>query len=79
MGSVGATKNVPLKNITDNDILVFQGGKESGIEILKDARKYTTFRAVGNSMKYRLNKENGEVQSSPYWNVIKNMYLRKGK
>ena len=76
MGSVGNTTQ-PLKTITNDSILVFQGGKTSSIKIEKDAKKYTTFRATGNNIKYRLNKETGEVQSSPYWNTIKNMYLRQ--
>lgn len=78
MGSVGNTQGIQhLKNITNDDILVFQGGKESSISIEKDTKKYTVFRATQNRRTYRLDKNTGEVQASPYWDVIKDMYLKR--
>ena len=69
-------KYEPLKEITNDSVLVYVGGQTvSSIVIDKDGKKYTNFHARGKSVKYRLNKENGEVQVSPYWNVIKGMYL----
>ena len=83
MGAVGRVNNsntmeMKKNNIVVGDTLVFQGGKEGAInKIEKVGKKYTTFRAGSYNIKYRVNHENGEVQVSPYWNVVKNMYIKK--
>ena len=48
--------------------LVFIGGKESDCTILKEGKKYIYFRSDSTNCKYRLDKESGIVQISPYWN-----------
>lgn len=55
--------------------LHFQGGAESEITVIKETKKYLVFRSSGNLMKYRLNKETGEVQDGTYHNVIKGLYV----
>lgn len=64
------------ESINDGDVLVFQGGKTSRISIIKDGRKYTEFRCIGNQCRYRFTKGTGEIQSAPYWNRIQGMYIK---
>ena len=57
-------------------ILHFRGGNISdNLSIIKETKKYIVFRCHDNTMKYRYNKETGEVQSGTYHNVIKGMWL----
>ena len=57
-------------------ILHFRGGKASeDLSIIKETKKYIVFRCHDNTMKYRYNKETGEVQNGTYHNVIKGMSL----
>ena len=57
-------------------ILHFRGGKTSdNLSIIKETKKYIVFRCHDNTMKYRYNKETGEVQNGTYHNVIKGMSL----
>lgn len=56
--------------------LYFNGGKTSEIKITKEGKKYLYFTANSNGVKYRMIKETGEIQISPYWNIGKNMYLK---
>ena len=54
--------------------LHFVGGKTSDkISIIKETKKYIEFRCLSNTMKYRYNKETGEVQDGTYHKVIKGM------
>lgn len=48
--------------------LFFIGGKTSECKITKEGRKYVYFTATANGAKYRVIKETGMVQISPYWN-----------
>ena len=60
-------------------ILHFVGGKTSeNLSIIKETKKYIIFRCHSNTMKYRYNKETGEVQNGTYHNVIKGMSLDIG-
>ena len=60
-------------------ILHFRGGKTSNdLSIIKETKKYIVFRCHENTMKYRYNKETGEVQNGTYHNVIKGMSLDIG-
>ena len=57
-------------------ILYFRGGNTSeNLSIIKETKKYITFRCHDNTMRYRYNKETGEVQNGTYHNVIKGMWL----
>lgn len=53
-------------------LLVFPNSK-SECTIIKETKKYITFRCKGNKMKYRYNKETKEVQDGTYFNVIKGL------
>lgn len=57
--------------------LNFIGGAKSTCTILKEGRKWIYFRADGNHVQYRLDKESGMVQVAPYWNTIKGMSVNK--
>ena len=60
-------------------VLHFVGGKTSdNLSIIKETKKYIVFRCHDNTMKYRYNKETGEVQNGTYHNVIKGMSLDIG-
>ena len=60
-------------------VLHFVGGKTSNeLSIIKETKKYIVFRCHENTMKYRYNKETGEVQNGTYHNVIKGMSLDIG-
>ena len=60
-------------------ILHFVGGKTSNdLSIIKETKKYIIFRCNDNTMKYRYNKETGEIQNGTYHNVIKGMSLDIG-
>ena len=60
-------------------ILHFVGGKTSNdLSIIKETKKYIIFRCHDNTMKYRYNKETGEIQNGTYHNVIKGMSLDIG-
>lgn len=60
------------KNMT----LHFVGGSTSDkLSVIKETKKYIVFRCHSNTMKYRYNKETGEVQDGTYHNVIKGMSL----
>lgn len=57
-------------------ILHFRGGKTSeDLSIINETKKYIVFRCHDNTMRYRYNKETGEVQNGTYHNVIKGMWL----
>lgn len=57
-------------------ILHFRGGNTSeNLSIIKETKKYIIFRCHDNTMKYRYNKETGEIQNGTYHNVIKGMWL----
>ena len=57
-------------------ILHFVGGKTSDdLSIIKETKKYIVLRCHDNTMRYRYNKETGEVQNGTYHNVIKGMWL----
>lgn len=55
--------------------LIFQNGSKSECEILKETKKYITFRCKGNLMKYRYNKETKEVQDGTYNRKIDRMHI----
>ena len=56
--------------------LHFVGGRASDkLSIIKETKKYIVFRCHSNTMKYRYNKETGEVQDGTYHNVIRGMSL----
>ena len=55
--------------------LHYIGGKTAKCRIEKETRKYIVFRSEGWNMKYRLNKETGEVQDGTYHNVLKGLYV----
>ena len=60
-------------------ILHFVGGNISkNLSIIKETKKYIILRCHDNTMRYRYNKETGEVQSGTYHNVIKGMSLDIG-
>ena len=60
-------------------ILHFVGGKTSKeLSIIKETKKYIVFRCHDNTMRYRYNKETGEVQNGTYHSVIKGMSLDIG-
>ena len=57
-------------------VLHFRGGNISdNLSIIKETKKYIVLRCHDNTMRYRYNKETGEVQSGTYHNVIKGMWL----
>ena len=57
-------------------ILHFRGGNTSeNLSIIKETKKYITLRCHDNTMRYRYNKETGEVQNGTYHNIIKGMWL----
>ena len=57
-------------------ILHFRGGNISeDLSIIKETKKYIVFRCHDNTMRYRYNKETGEVQDGTYHKVIKGMFL----
>lgn len=57
-------------------VLHFRGGNTSdNLSIIKETKKYIVLRCHDNTMRYRYNKETGEVQSGTYHNVIKGMWL----
>lgn len=53
--------------------LYFVGGIASEIVIIKETKAYMIFRAIHNGMRYRLNKETGEVQNAIYHTAIKGL------
>ena len=53
--------------------LIFVNNRKSECTIIKETKKYIIFRCNSNTMKYRLNKETGEVQDGTYHNVIKGL------
>lgn len=56
--------------------LHFVCGKTSDkLSIIKETKKYIVFRCLANTMKYRYDKETGEVQDETYHNVIQGMSL----
>ena len=55
--------------------LIFQNGSKGECEILKETKKYITFRCKGNLMKYRYNKETKEVQDGTYHRKIDRMHI----
>ena len=66
-------------NLKDYDILVNKVEPLSEIKILKDTKQYTNFQSSGGfGTKYRLKKSTGEIQSSPYWNTLKDLYVKSG-
>ena len=55
--------------------LHFVNGKTAEAKITKEGRKYTYFTAGSFNIKYRLNKETGEVEVSPYWRKEPKMHV----
>lgn len=53
--------------------LHFIGGKTAECKITKEGKKYIYFTAGSYGIKYRVDKESGAVQISPYWNTEKRM------
>ena len=54
----------------------FIGGIVREVEVFKETKKYLEVRVLGGfSTRYRVNKENGEVQDWTYHNVIKGLYV----
>ena len=53
--------------------LIFVNNRKAECTIIKETKKYIIFRCNSNTMKYRLNKETGEVQDGTYHNVIKGL------
>ena len=47
--------------------LHFIGGRTAEVKVTKDGRKYTYFTAGSYGIQYRVNKETGEIEVSPYW------------
>lgn len=57
-------------------ILHFIGGKTDTLDVLKETKKYLEVRTQhGCYIKYRINKETGEVQDGTYHSVIKGLYV----
>lgn len=54
-------------------ILHYQGGATAEAQVLKDGRKWIYIKTA--TGRYRVSKETGEVQISPYWNIGKDMYV----
>lgn len=57
-------------------LLVFPNSK-SKCTIIKQTKKYITFRCEGNMMKYRYNKETKEVQDGTYFNTINGLKVEE--
>lgn len=53
--------------------LVFIGGNKADCTILKETKKYITFRCKSNTMEYRYNKDTQEVQDGTYYKVLKGL------
>ena len=59
--------------------LVFPENRKYDCTILKETKKYITFRCNSNTMKYRYNKETKEVQDGTYHKVIKGLFIEQWK
>ena len=57
--------------------LVFPENRKSDCTILKETKKYITFRCNSNTMKYRYNKETKEIQDGTYRKVIKGLIIEQ--
>ena len=55
--------------------LHFINGGTSEINIEKEGRKWVYFMAKTTGIRYRVDKESGEVQVAPYWSTIKGIYV----
>lgn len=55
--------------------LHFVNGTTAEAKITKEGRKYTYFTAGSFNIKYRLNKETGEIEVAPYWRKEPKMYV----
>ena len=53
--------------------LYYQGGATAKAHVLKDGRKWIYIKTA--TGKYRVDKQTGEVQIAPYWNIGKDMYV----
>lgn len=58
-------------------ILIFQNNRKSECTVIKETKKYITFRCKSNTMKYRYNKETKEVQDGTYHNVLKGLSIEQ--
>lgn len=57
--------------------LHFIGGATSEVEVKKEGRKYIYFKAKSNLQDYRVVKDTGMVEISPYWNKEPKMFVTK--
>lgn len=57
--------------------LVFSDNIKSDCVILKETKKYITFRCKSNTMKYRYNKETKEVQDGTYHKALKGLSIEE--
>ena len=57
--------------------LIFPENRKSDCTILKETKKYITFRCNGNTMKYRYNKETKVVQDGTYHKAIKGLSIEQ--
>ena len=55
--------------------LVFPENRKSDCVVLKETKKYITFRSNGNTMKYTYDKETQEIQDGTYHNAIKGLSI----
>ena len=55
--------------------LIFKDGSKSDCTILKETKKYITFRCKSTTMEYRYNKDTQEVQDGTYHNVLKGLRI----
>ena len=53
--------------------LIFKNDRQSECTVIKETKKYITFRCNSNLMKYRYNKETKEVQDGTYYNILKGL------
>ena len=56
-------------------ILHFVGGITSQVVVEKETKKFIYIYCKLNTMRYRVNKQTGEVQDNTYHNTIKGMFI----
>ena len=56
-------------------ILHFVGGSTSQVVVEKETKKFIYIYCKSNTMRYRVNKQTGEVQGNTYHDTIKGMFV----
>lgn len=59
----------------DNRKLHYNGGLTSDIIVIKETKRYLTFRATRTTFKYRMDKTTGEIQDGTYHKTIPGLYI----